>query len=112
MSEEFALNQRGRQGCTVDFDEWHARALAPIVNRPSDEFFACSCFTENEYACVSTGHALDIAQETQHILAATNDLIEVMNRFQFILQIFRLPVSWRIWRTASSRSLTLRKMKV
>jgi hypothetical protein len=40
MSEEFGLQQLGRQGRTVEADEREAVSRAVLMDRASDDFFA------------------------------------------------------------------------
>jgi hypothetical protein len=62
VSEEFAFQEGGRNGCTVQLHEGPIAAAAPGVNGPRDEFFACAGFTLDDNCGVGSCHKVNVIQ--------------------------------------------------
>ena len=61
MAEQFALEQGGRQGGAVDFDQRPLPARAEVMDRPGHQLLAGPGLAQNEHGGVGGGPLLDQA---------------------------------------------------
>ena len=87
VSKEFALQQAGWDGGTVQFYERLGTTLAEFVNRAGDQLLAGAGFAVNEDGRVGGGHSFNLAQHPLQRGARTNDLFEVHLATEFVLKI-------------------------
>src|SRR5437868_9587547 len=77
MTEKLALQQSGRNRCTVQLNECLLAAGTQIVDRPSDQFFAGAGITQNQNRGARRGNGLDLAQNAHQGGTFANYLFEV-----------------------------------
>ncbi len=74
MPEKLALQQRFRDGGTIDLDQFPRRARTPGVNDIGDDFLADAAFAGDQDAAFRGGHQGDIAKERLHERAGRDDV--------------------------------------
>src|SRR5262249_16848092 len=87
VAEQLALHQSGRQGGTVDLDERFLLPPAARMDRPRDKFFAGSRLARDENAGVCLRYPPDVVEDGGQGRALPDDLLKVMNGFDFFLQV-------------------------
>src|SRR5262245_35192542 len=60
MSEEFAFEESGWNGRTVELDKSPLATVAEIVKRPRHELLSAACFTQNQHGGVRRRDGLDM----------------------------------------------------
>src|SRR5580704_8905108 len=76
MAEQFTFEQPGRDGSTVELDEWSILARAETVNSARDKLFARAGLAEQEDSRVSAGHGFDHLQQTSENRTFSDDAFE------------------------------------
>ena len=87
MSKKFALHQAGRYRAAIHFHQRTFLALAPIVNRPRDQFFSRTGFAIDQYRRIGGRHLLHFTQHRQQRRAVSGDFFEVVVRAYLFPQI-------------------------
>src|ERR1700677_773054 len=85
MAEEFTFAQPGRDGRTVELDEWSSLARTVAVNSTRDKFFARAGLAQQEDSRISPGHGFDHLQQTSENRTLSYDAFETGPRAKRIL---------------------------
>src|SRR5262249_13916311 len=87
VAEQLALHQAGREGGAVDLDERLVPALAGRVDGACDQFFAGAGLPGNQHGGVRGCDAADLVEHSLESGALADDLLEIVSRFDFVLQV-------------------------
>src|SRR5229473_3650709 len=92
VSEEFALDETGRDGAAVDLDQGALPARAAAVNGAGDQLLARSRLTGDEHCGIGGGDLLHLTQEGPQRRAASDDLVEVVLAMYLLTEIGALTL--------------------
>src|SRR5688500_4554386 len=87
MAEEFALEEAGRNGGAVQFDESAVAAVAQVVERAGDQLFARAGLAVDEDGGVRGRDGLNFLQDAAQGGALAHNLAEVVLRAHFFFEI-------------------------
>ena len=93
VPEEFALQQRVRDGRAIDGDERLVRPVAVLVNRPRDQFLAGAGRAADEDSRGRGGHAADFLVDRLHGAAVADDGRAIQTRFAHIDRLRHQPAA-------------------
>src|SRR5580692_490432 len=85
MAEQFTFEQPGRDGSTVELNEWSRLARTVTMNGARDKFFAGAGLAQQEDSRISAGHGFDHPQQTSENRTFSNDSFETGLRAQRIV---------------------------
>src|SRR5262249_20341598 len=80
VSEEFAFDQAGRQGCTVHSDEGTRSPAAVRVCRACEELLAGAGLAEEEHDTIQRRDLCETLERVSHDGALAHDFIEIVKR--------------------------------
>src|SRR6266567_1476136 len=92
VSEEFALDEAGRDGAAVDLDQGALPARAAAVDGTGDQLLASSRLSGDEHGGIGGRHLLHLTQEGPQRRAAPDDLVEVVFAMYFLTEIDALTL--------------------
>src|SRR4051794_14163604 len=87
VSKQFTFNQPRRNSGTVDFDERPVSAPTEPVDRPGQQFFACSRLTLDEDSRIRGSHSFNLLQNLAKSPALANNVLKAILKVDFLLQI-------------------------
>src|SRR6266566_690389 len=87
MSKQFALDQAGGQGGTIDLDQRPVTSRAQIVQRPGHQLLASSRFADEQDRRIGRGDRLDKPEHPLHFWTLAGDFLEVVLGLDLLLQI-------------------------
>src|SRR4051794_39564863 len=87
MAKQFAFQQAGRNGRTVELDEGPARARAQVVKSTGDKLLTCARFTTNKHGRSGGGDGLHLLEDSAKGRAASNNFVEVVFTSGLLLQV-------------------------
>src|SRR5258705_2231177 len=87
VTKQFALDQAGREGGAIQFDECFAFSRAQIVNRAGDGFLSCSGLTVDQNGRIGWSDDFDLLQDFAKRLRLADDLAKVHLRSDLVLEV-------------------------
>src|SRR5215469_17171824 len=90
MSKKFALDEPGGYSPAIHFHQRPMLALAPVVNRASNQFFSAAGFTKNQDSGVGRRDRLNPVEYINQAFAVADDLFEIVFFPNLFLQIYVL----------------------
>src|SRR5713101_9374635 len=88
VSEEFALDETGRDGAAVDLDQGALPARAAAVNGAGDQLLARSRLTGDEHGRIGGRHLLHLAEQGAQGGAAPDYLLEIVLPVDLLAQVY------------------------
>src|SRR5580692_81734 len=85
VPKQFALEQPGRDGGTVEFGKWSIPARTVIVNGAGDKLFARAGLAKQEHSRISPRHGFDHLQHAAKARTSSNDPFETGLRVQWFV---------------------------
>ena len=87
VSEEFALDEAGRDGAAVDLDQGALLTRAAAVDGTGDQLLARSRLTGDEHGGIGGRHLLHLTEESSQRRAASDDLVGVVLAMYLLTEI-------------------------
>src|SRR6476661_10583655 len=87
MAKQFAFQQAGRDGRTVELDEGPARARAQVVKSTCDKLLTCARFPTNKHGRTGGCDGLDLLEGSAQGRAPSNNFVEVVFAAGLLLQV-------------------------
>ncbi len=91
ITEQFAFQERLRQGAAIHRHKRHPGPRAAGMNRPGDEFLAGSALPANQHVALGISHLLDNVEHLLHGIAFTDQsgLQRLLRHFTLQQHVFR-----------------------
>src|SRR5271168_2377160 len=97
MAKELTFEQVEGNGGTVQLDQRAAAAGAGVMDRVSDEFFASSGFSPDEYRGIRRCNTFHLFQNVSQSWAFADDLLESASTTVLISHCHRLNENWAVY---------------
>src|SRR6201982_3377779 len=85
MPKQFAFEQPGRDGGTVEFYKWSPPARTVTVNSARDDLFARAGLAQQEHSRISPGDSFDHLQHAAKTRTSSNDPFETGLRVRWLV---------------------------